>query len=69
MILKLGHLSWKTGRKVSESDMDNIVVGVDLAGLDGFDVTTGLGCQINNNRSGFHAVDHVLLDQSGGSLA
>ena len=43
------YLSRKTRWQISETDVDDVVVGVDLAGLDGLDVASGLGSKVNND--------------------
>jgi hypothetical protein len=63
------YLSGKTRWEISESDVNDVVVGVDLAGSDRLDVSSGFGGKINDDRSGLHAVDHVLLDQGGSAHA
>ena len=45
--------------------MGDPVVDADLSGYDGLDVTSGLGCQVDDDRARFHVVDHVLLDEDG----
>ena len=49
--------------------MNDVVVGVDLAGSDRLNVSSGFGGKIDDDRSGLHAVNHVLLDQGGSANA
>ena len=45
--------------------MSHVVVGGDLPGGDGLNVTAGLSRQVNHHAARLHGVDHVLLDQDG----
>merc|ERR1712038_184479 len=45
--------------------MSDPVIDADLSGYDGLDVTSGLGCQVDDDGARFHVVDNVLLDEDG----
>merc|ERR1719370_2560323 len=64
-----GCLGRKTRRQVSVADVGDVVVDGDLPGRDSLNVAASLSCEVNNNASRLHVINHVFLDQDGSLLA